>query len=198
MKSTIRVDFQGPETSSHGGFEPVIRVTLVDSDDTRDKLLKTFFQALGGKSSWLQVKFDQSMRFAAGMDGDHIVISPVKAGELDVLQSEVENRIGNAPKSPEFFSRFTIGDNIHFTTAKAKQYAFEQARKEKIGPDTEIEFIPEYFYGKIAAVKFTAAKVWYDILDDYSGKVFEDIPSNDVKVLDESLENVTISRPPVV
>ncbi len=96
MKSTIRVDFQGPETSSQNGFEPVIRVNLVESDDTRDKLLKTFFQSLGGESSWLHVKhvkIDQSCH--SGLINDSIVITPVKEADIENLKKEIEDRIND-------------------------------------------------------------------------------------------------------
>lgn len=36
-------------------------------------------------------------------------------------------------------------------------------------------------YGVIVSVRFTKAKVWYDILDDYTGNVFRDIDSCNVK-----------------
>lgn len=36
---------------------------------------------------------------------------------------------------------------------------------------------PESREGRIVAIKFTKAKVFYDILDDYYGKVFEGIDS---------------------
>jgi len=182
MKSTIRVDFAGQDNAD--GFQPVIRINLQDSEDVRDGLLKSFFQALGGESNWLTVNFHQDT-----IDGlqqpKRITIYPVKESELQGTKEIIENRLGKKP-APEFFSRFGIGQEVAYTTLKEKDYAFEQAKK--FSPDTpenELSYIPEYFYGKITAVKFTEAKVWYSILDDYSGKVVDDIPSHDVKIFSE-------------
>ena len=86
MKSTIRVDFQGGDTSNKG-FEPVIRVRLEDSDDVRDSLLKTFFQSLGGDSSWLRVHFESPESRVT-----NVTISPVKANELADLEKQVRER----------------------------------------------------------------------------------------------------------
>ncbi len=194
MKSTIRVDFQGPETQSQGGFEPVIRVNLVDSDDTRDRLLKTFFQSLGGESSWLAVRFGNSSIQSLNTGENNIVISPVKVSELEETRNIIDNRLGKA-MAPQFFSRFSIGTEVAFTTPKAKDYAFEQEKlKTPEKPDDEIVFTPDYFWGKIVAVKFTEAKVWYDILDDYSGKVFEEIASHDVKIFSEETKMQLIKQ----
>lgn len=43
MKSRIKIDFADP---SGKGIEPVIRVDINDSDDTRDKLFRTLFQSV--------------------------------------------------------------------------------------------------------------------------------------------------------
>jgi hypothetical protein len=58
--------------------------------------------------------------------------------------------------------------------------------------DDEIEFIPMFFQqqklgitedireGKVVAVRFTKAKVFYDILDEYYGIIFENVDSSKV------------------
>lgn len=89
MKSTIRVDFQGPTTNSLGGFEPVIRVVLQDSEDARDRLLQSFFQELGGQSSWLVVKFED-----LDLPQRRITISPVAWHELQETKELIEKRLG--------------------------------------------------------------------------------------------------------
>ena len=94
MKSTLRVDFKGPDTSSHSGFEPVIRVTLEESDDVRDKLLKTLFQSLGGESSWLNVQYETAA-FDPLQKEQRITITPVKETDLELLKEIVELRINN-------------------------------------------------------------------------------------------------------
>lgn len=99
-----------------------------------------------------------------------------------------------AAPSP-FFSRYQIGDPCSFTTPKAKDYAFEQAKKANPDVlDENIEYLPDYFWGKIVAVKFTEAKVWYDVLDDYSGKVFAEIPSHDVKTFSDEVAKQVVKQ----
>ena len=92
MKSTIRVDFKGPETSSQNGFDPVIRVLSKTSDDVRDGLISSFFQSLGGQSSWLRV--DVEPHTEPGVTS--YCISAVKWHELDdelkVIQERIEER----------------------------------------------------------------------------------------------------------
>ena len=91
MKSTIRVDFQGVDAPGPASFEPAIRVFLDENEDypnsdVRDKLLKTFFQSLGGTSSWLRVKFYEKQ----------IIITPVKwnelESELEVFKDAIKNK----------------------------------------------------------------------------------------------------------
>lgn len=94
MKSTIKVDFQGPNTTEPHGFEPIIRVAIdCKSDDVRDGLLRSFFQALGGESSWLRVEFDD-IRVMLDEGKKYLTITPVKWHELDkelkVLKERVE------------------------------------------------------------------------------------------------------------
>lgn len=193
MKSTIRVDFKGQDAENGQGFEPVIRVNLEDSEDVRDGLLKALFQSLGGKSSWLAVDF-QSYTIDGIVQPQRITISPVRPDELEETSAIISNRLGKST-TPEFFSRYSIGHTCSFTTPKAKDYAYEQAKLANPGvPDEDIEYIPDYFWGKIVAVKFTEAKVWYDVLDDYSGKVFEQIPSHDIKTFSEEVAKQVVKQ----
>lgn len=194
MKSTIRIDFAGQDGTD--GFQPVIRVNLQDSEDVRDGLLKSFFQALGGDSNWLAVDFHQDT-IDGIMQPKRITIHPVRENELQETKNLIDKRLGKSP-APEFFSRFGINQEVAYTTIKEKDYAFEQAKLLQPGVlDEDITYVPEYFYGKIVSVKFTEAKVWYAILDDYTGKVIEEIPSHDVKIFSdevkESLKNKTLA-----
>ena len=43
MKSSLKIDFAD---LTGEGIEPIIVATVIDSDDPRDKLVKTFFQSL--------------------------------------------------------------------------------------------------------------------------------------------------------
>ena len=53
MKSriTIEVDFERDN-------QPVILATIKHSDDVRDKLLRSFIEALGGTSNWCRIDLD--------------------------------------------------------------------------------------------------------------------------------------------
>lgn len=166
MKSTIRVDFKGLSSGLTGdyreGFEPVIRVNLQDSEDVRDGLLKSFFNKLGYNSNWLNV--DISPNVIDGIkQNTQYTITPIQDNQLEEIVQIMNNRLGYSSKYnciSEYNSNFGIEDNIQFTTEKAKG--------------------TQFFNGKITAVKFTKTKVWYDILDEYSGTIFEGIPSEDV------------------
>lgn len=81
MKSSIKVDFARLD-SVGAKFEPVIRVRVEDSDDVRDTLIKTFFQLLGGESSWIKVSFDNSQ----------ITLSPIKPEQLAEEAREMTER----------------------------------------------------------------------------------------------------------
>lgn len=77
----------------------------------------------------------------------------------------------------------------------------------KLQIDDKVSFIPmerhckemcigkEESWGTIISVRFTKAKVWYEILDEYHGKIFDKVDSVNVwmpeKVLPESFENLT-------
>ena len=66
------------------------------SEDVRDKLLQSFFQALGGESSWLLVRFIHN-DFNLGASSD-ISISPIKPDELKHLSIEALSRIEASSK----------------------------------------------------------------------------------------------------
>lgn len=69
-----------------------------------------------------------------------------------------------------FDSKLNIDDSITFTPM------FKQA--------TEMGIAQEKMYGKVVAVRFTKAKVFYDILDDYYGKVFTNVDSSYVNKIE--------------
>lgn len=77
-----------------------------------------------------------------------------------------------------FDSKLSIEDLVTFTPM------FKQA--------TEMGIAQEEMYGTVVAVRFTKAKVFYDILDDYYGKVFTNVDSsyvNQIKVFEKLEEN---------
>lgn len=75
-------------------------------------------------------------------------------------------------------------------SSKRKEYKFSSLYTH----DDRVQFRPMYlnqqeygiaddwFYGRIVAIRFTKAKVFYDIVDDYRGYLFRDVDS--VKVRD--------------
>jgi len=66
----------------------------------------------------------------------------------------------------ELPSGFQIGDECEFIPT------FKQ--------HTEMGIAPDERDGKVVAVRFTEAKVFYDVFDTYYAKVFENIPSEKV------------------
>lgn len=82
MKSSIKIDF----TDNGNGLEPIIRCILVDSDDPRDKLLKSWLDGLGYDSNWAEVKITGTSK-----DQTQFIISPVK--NIGELKDEIEERI---------------------------------------------------------------------------------------------------------
>lgn len=66
----------------------------------------------------------------------------------------------------EFFSNFSIGQECEFIP------------RQKDCNDMGIR--AETMEGTVVAVRFTAAKVFYDCLSPYWGRVFHDIPAGQV------------------
>lgn len=78
-----------------------------------------------------------------------------------------------------FESNFNIGDNITFIPMCRQTHS--------------MKIKPEEMYGTIIAVRFTKAKIMYDICDEYYGKIFKKVDSIKVfgikQVLLEQSEN---------
>lgn len=68
--------------------------------------------------------------------------------------------------NPEFFSKFSINDNVEF---------IPMARHLQ-----EMKIAEEVIDGKVTAVKFTEVKVFYDIYSPYWGKIFDEVTSEKV------------------
>lgn len=79
MKSSIKIGF----VDNGRGIEPVLKVVLDEEQDadTRDDLLKTFFQDLGGASQWLRVDFHSGSGSDMGVR-KYLTIYPVRPSEL--------------------------------------------------------------------------------------------------------------------
>lgn len=91
MKSTIKIDF----TDNGKGLEPFIKASVVSSDDMKDKMLSTFFECLGGTSSWLRVEFrhlEHNDPLAATQYNIHIYA--VKPDEVPDMIEKAKERIG--------------------------------------------------------------------------------------------------------
>lgn len=100
MKSNIKVDFKGLSAplGSQAQFEPVIKILLEDSEDVRDRLLKTFFESLGTRSSWLQVSFDHHIINGDKESRTYITLTPVTDRGLLEMRTDLENRIFSYPE----------------------------------------------------------------------------------------------------
>lgn len=80
MESKIRVDYVG---SGSYAFAPVLKIHVIQTEDARDKLLKSFFEQLGKESNLLKVEF---------LDNGQHVIVPVLPTELKALANEILSR----------------------------------------------------------------------------------------------------------
>ena len=67
----------------------------------------------------------------------------------------------------ELTSRFDFGDRVIFTPMERDM--------ERLSINAENSF------GTIVNIKFTQAKVFYDIIDDYYGELFKDVTSDKVE-----------------
>jgi hypothetical protein len=68
-------------------------------------------------------------------------------------------------------SKMQIGDEVEFSP---------------LPPNESWAACPTY-WGEIVAVKFTKAKVLYDIIDDHAANIHREIDSCDVKPMNEAL-----------
>lgn len=189
MKSRITIDFKGVDAVKESQqFKPVIRVSIEDSDDVRDGLVSAFFEALGHQSNWLVA--DIHTETFNGTTKKFATISPVEPSELQETINLIEKRIVReaSPKinESELPSRFQIGDGADYTTSEWIDIAFDKAKEKNSKVklpliEEDLDYIPHYSFGKVVAIKFTEGKVWYDILDDFTGKVVEGIDSCYIK-----------------
>lgn len=85
MESSIKIDF----ADNGEGLKPFIAVKISnDGSDPRDKLIQSFFQSLGGDSSWLRVEFEDSSDNAK-----YISIYPIEFGDLKKEADDMLSRI---------------------------------------------------------------------------------------------------------
>jgi len=75
----------------------------------------------------------------------------------------------------QFTSTFTHGEQIKF---------IPPARLLN-----ELSLAKEPAYGEIVAIRFTKAKVFYDIIDDYHGIIFDNVDSAFVFELNEEISS---------
>lgn len=82
----------------------------------------------------------------------------------------------------ELPSAFQINDECSFVPTFKQQ--------------TEMGISPEQMEGKVVAIRFTEAKIFYDVFNNYYGWVFNNVPSEKVfksmwEISPTQLENVT-------
>ena len=99
MKSSIKIDFA--DVNDGKGLQPVIVVNLIDSDDVRDGLLKTYFQSLGYLSSYFKMQ-PSNQTDAGGVR--RIVITAVPSHDMYSFAEEVKGRLPEESKELKFMS----------------------------------------------------------------------------------------------
>lgn len=164
---SIEVDFENGNT-------PVIQIVgrnSITNPDVRDSLVQTFLQSFQGGDYLAKINFKL-------VDRDSSELSFHSKAIITPLPIKIPE------PAPQFFSRFSIGDSADYTTNAWYKEGFEKAKKENPKKkEDDLEFIPHYSYGKVVAVKFTEAKVYYDVLDDFTGKIVKEVDSSFMKSL---------------
>jgi len=84
----------------------------------------------------------------------HLIRAFLKGKESASLNSQYRFEV----EAKNYPSLFEIGEEVKFSTSIDSQL----------------------MYGEVSAVRFTKAKVFYDILDDYTGEIFDEVDSNNV------------------
>ncbi len=93
MKSSIKIDFAGLDNSVNG-FEPVIRVEIIHSDDVRDKLLSQFFENLNQCSNWLETDpSDIGQPIGNDQGCRKWTIKPIGQTDLERVNKDIKHRI---------------------------------------------------------------------------------------------------------
>lgn len=91
MKSTIKFDLDSENN-------PIIVVKYVESDDLRDKVVKSFMQGFGHDSSLASIKFESS----SGIVSDILIIKPIKDWVRDVVYNgyPYDSTVGTCNTTP--------------------------------------------------------------------------------------------------
>lgn len=104
MQSSIKVHFE----DTGKGLQPIIAIKLIkDGDDPRDALLSSFFEQLGGQSSWLSVRFDHHIESDHKHSTSYITIAPIRPDELKETVSLIESRFTTGSTGPLNLSPLT-------------------------------------------------------------------------------------------
>lgn len=74
-KITIEINFDN-------GNEPVIQIIFRNSDDVRDKLIKSFLERLGGDSSWCKIFCDEGRSESGADKFQRWKIYPINAAQF--------------------------------------------------------------------------------------------------------------------
>lgn len=91
MNSSIRIDFTDGYDIQNRVFKssitPCIKVVMKESDDPRDKLLKSFFEKLEHRSRYLVCEFVDKSNPDAGIN-----IFPVSPKDFAIVSEELSER----------------------------------------------------------------------------------------------------------
>lgn len=113
MLSSIKIDFR----SGSKGIEPIISVHVEDSDDPRDKLIKTLFQSAGNH---LRIRYGEQRE----KSNRHGLPELVKEIYLEVEPIDFDLIMATADKDSDAVLA------LERLQQKNKRYTLEEARKE--------------------------------------------------------------------
>lgn len=159
MRSRISV-----EVDFDNNNRPVIQVHERDSDDVRDRLISAVFDKLGHHSRWFRVEFKHNT-MTDGDAGSLWHLAPISPEEYDEeIKLMVAHRGSQQPTGPVKKPSHIFPSQFGITEDNEVEYTISDDSPKR--------------WGKVVAVKFTAAKVYYDIIDDTTAEVTKEIPSH--------------------
>ncbi len=95
-KITIEIDFENNN-------QPIIQILQKNSDDVRDKLIKSFTEQFGGSSSWCKIQWkDSSLVSDMPNAFQRIAITPLKAEDFE---KEAGSMLEQSRLNKEFYKQ---------------------------------------------------------------------------------------------
>lgn len=182
MKSTIKI-------ALHGSDGPMILASVsTDTSDLRDDVMNKFFRSLEGSFTNLDNTQEKSyLCFVEGFgrerepDAYIHTIHPIRPGEEDKyinrLQTSQIKRI--IPLAFQVLSNEDARDVLTQCPTQLTE-SISKLNEDRLPSSFQIDTLVStdtIFDGQVVAVRFTAGKVYYDVLDKLTGKVMRDVDS---------------------